>query len=473
MKTAMSKPNILLKTAATEIKIAYIGGGSIGWAPMLMRDLALTEKISGELVLYDINETAARHNVERGKIIFSHKEAKTSFNVRATGKLADALKGADFVVMSIQPGPMRMFANDLDIPLRYGIVQPVGDSTGPGGISRALRSVPIYVEYARQIMRHCPKAWVINYTNPMTLCTSALYAAEPGIKAFGCCHEVFGTQKLLSGLIKEYWGDEVAHRSEIKFSVNGVNHFTFVPKATWRGRDLYPLIKKHVQEKGLFADKTEEAVKKESEGKVFGSCGALIAFDLYRRFGVLGAAGDRHLAEFVPWYARSSDELHRWGVCMTTSSFRLNFRPEISKNSKLSDRDSVIETLAASGEEGVRQILAILGLGDLDTNVNLPNRGQISDLPLNAIVETNAQFRRDSVTPVTAAPVPAGVNALIARIVRVQRMTLDAAMACDKDLAFQAILNDPLVTIPTDKAWKMFNEMLKANAAMLPKKWNR
>ena len=120
--------------------------------------------------------------------------------------MADALRGADFVVLSIEPGPTEARYADLVIPAKYGILQPVGDTTGPGGIARALRAVPIYTDFALKIERYCPKAWVINYTNPMTLCMAALYAATPKIKAFGCCHEVFHTQKRLAGLVAAWTG---------------------------------------------------------------------------------------------------------------------------------------------------------------------------------------------------------------------------------------------------------------------------
>jgi alpha-galactosidase len=451
-----------------EVKIAYVGGGSVGWAHNLMKDLALTPELTGELALYDINRTAAEHNKRRGAAIFSHREAVTHFRVTVAARPADALRGADFVVMSILPGPMWMFANDLDIPARYGIVQPVGDTTGPGGISRALRSIPIYADYARQIMRYCPSAWVINYTNPMTLCTAALYAAEPRIKAFGCCHEVFGTQGLLRRLVNEKWGANVQNRSEIKVGVTGVNHFTFVPTATWDGRDLYPLVEEVTRTKDFFRDRTADAAELKAAGKVFSSAGDLVKYDFYRRFGVLGAAGDRHLVEFVPWYARSEAELMRWGVILTPSSYRLSSRPVIRRGAPLPRGALKFAHLGKSGEEGVGQMLAVLGLRDLDTNVNLPNRGQIAALPAGAVVETNAQFRRDSVLPVTAPPLPAGLLEAVRRLVAVQEMTLKAGMERDPGMAMQAVLNDPLVTIPTDKACRMFRELLRANRAALP-----
>jgi len=304
------------------IKIAYIGGGSRNWARMVMTDLALCEYLTGEIALYDIDRGAALANVERAAALFSHPDARTTFKVTAAHTTAEALTGANFVFLSILPGPMQMFANDLDIPARYGILQTVGDTTGPGGISRALRTIPTYVEYAHQIMEHCPNAWVINYTNPMTLCTSAFYAAEPQIQAFGCCHEVFGTQHMLAGLVEEYMDVPHPRRQEIKTDIAGLNHFTFATAARWNGIDLFPLLQRRIQSEGFWADQTEWALQLKAHGSWFQSL-SRIAFDFLRRFGALGAAGDRHLAEFVPWYLVSEENLHRYGVILTPSSYRI------------------------------------------------------------------------------------------------------------------------------------------------------
>lgn len=451
------------------IKIAYIGGGSRYWAQMVMTDLALCPDLTGEIALYDIDYDAAAANVERAKAIFGSPEAKTTFDVRAYHTSAEVFEDADFVILSILPGPMQMFANDLDIPKAYDILQTVGDTTGPGGISRALRTVPTYVDYAHEIMDLCPDAWVINYTNPMTLCTSALYAAEPEIKAFGCCHEVFGTQRMLAELAHAYLDVPTPERQEIKTDVTGVNHFTFVPRATLHGEDLYPVLYQRMAEEGFWDDRTAWSEASKARGNWFGSQ-RLIAFDYLRRFGVLGAAGDRHLAEFVPWYLTSEVDLHRWGVILTPSSYRLGTwqPPQNAPSVEARQSDETGAQLIFSGEEGIPQMLALLGVAPLDTNVNLPNRGQIPDLPLGAVVETNAQFRHDSLIPVVPKRLPDGLLALVRRVVDVQQLTLEAALAKDKDLAFQALLNDPLCRIPTDRAWAMFNELLAANQAMLP-----
>ncbi len=450
---------------ATDIKIAYIGGGSKNWARSVMTDLALCEHLTGQIALYDINYAAAEANVERGEKLFAHDDAKTHFAIEAFEDLGPALDGADFVFLSIQPGPVRMHANDLDIPAEYGIVQPVGDTVGPGGLSRALRAVPLYEHFAHQIMLHCPEAWAINYTNPMTVCTRALYAAEPDIQAFGCCHEVFGTQWLLAHLVEKYLDVERPDRREIHVDVAGVNHFTWVPRITWNGRDLYPLIEQEMSQPGFFDDKTDEAAQRKSDRNFFKSSN-IIKYELYRRFGVFGAAGDRHLVEFVPWFARDEATLHRWGVVLTPSAFRLGQVKTPDQEKRLSEPD-IPDKLHPTGEEGVEQICALVGAIDLDTNVNLPNRGQQPELGPDVVVESNAQFRRNRVTPVTSAPLPDPVVALVQRVVDVQEMTLTAAMDKDYDLALQALLCDPLVTISTDQADEMLRRLLEANREMM------
>jgi alpha-galactosidase len=449
---------------AREIRIAYIGGGSRNWARNVMTDLALCEHLRGEIALYDIDYQAAEGNVARAAMIFGHPDARTTFEVTNHPSAAEALQGADFVFMSILPGPMEMFANDLDIPAEYGILQTVGDSTGPGGISRALRAVPTYLDYAHQIMAHCPQAWVINYTNPMTLCTSALYAAEPEIKAFGCCHEVFGTQHRLADLVQGYLEVPTPPRQEIKTEIGGVNHFTFTTAARWNGVDLFAVVEQHIDQEGFWEDRTAWALEQKAVGNWFHSPG-LIAYDFYRHFGALGAAGDRHLAEFVPWYLTSEGNMHRYGVILTPSSYRLGtWEPEKPRSPRPQDDGHLHPT----DEEGVAQMMALLGIALLDTNVNLPNQGQVPGLPLEAIVETNAQFRKGSLSPVVPAPLPQPLLELVRRVVHVQQLTLRAAIEKDVDIAFQALLSDPLCRIPVDRAWEMLRKLLRANREMLP-----
>jgi len=227
----------------TDIKIAYIGGGSMGWAWNLMSDLANEEQLSGTVRLYDIDKEAAARNEKIGNSLKNHPNAKSQWDYIAVDTLEEALKGADFVIISILPGTFDEMESDVHLPEKYGIYQSVGDTVGPGGHVRALRTIPMFVEFANAIKQWAPEAWVINYTNPMTLCVRTLYEAFPEIKAFGCCHEVFGTQELLKSALADIEGIQAGHRRDIKVNVIGINHFTWLDKATYEGRDLFPIYK--------------------------------------------------------------------------------------------------------------------------------------------------------------------------------------------------------------------------------------
>jgi alpha-galactosidase/6-phospho-beta-glucosidase family protein len=354
----------------TSIKISCLGGGSRLWVVNIMKDLALCPVLSGELSLYDLDRDAARLNVERAAILFDRPEARTRFHVTVAASLKETLTGSDFVMISIQPGPIEMMVSDIDVPLRYGIFQTVGDTTGPGGLVRALRTVPIFTGFAAAIAAHCPQARVFNYTNPMALATAALHAASPGIKAFGCCHEVHGTRQYLGELVKEVRGlERTVGPEEIDLNIAGVNHFTFATHARHRGEDLFPLLRAHMEQNDFFADRSAVARERKAKAEYFVS-DKRVAFDFLRRFGAFGAAGDRHLAEFVPWYLKSEDEVLRWGMILTPSSYRLS-----RLHTPAPKDDESLRKLEPSGEYFVEQILAFLGKDELVTNVNLPNSG--------------------------------------------------------------------------------------------------
>ena len=229
-----------------DVKIAYVGGGSRGWAWGLMSDLAKAEDMCGTVYLYDIDHDAAKKNEVIGNRIKNVDGCRSPWSYKAVETIDEALAGADFVVISILPGTFDEMESDVHTPEKYGIYQSVGDTSGPGGIIRALRTIPMLEVIAKAVERNCPRAWVINYTNPMTVCMQGLYKAFPKIKAFGCC-EVFGTQKFLAEAAAEMLGIEKPDRSEIKINVLGVNHFTWITKANYMGRDLYPVYKEYCE----------------------------------------------------------------------------------------------------------------------------------------------------------------------------------------------------------------------------------
>ncbi len=452
------------------LKIAYIGGGSRGWAWGFMKDLAMDAQMEGLVRLYDIDRDAAEKNKRIGDMISTHPEAKARWRYEVSGTLAQALAGADFVVISILPGTFREMHSDVHWPERYGVWQPVGDTAGPGGFMRAMRTVPMFVKIAQAIRDHAPDAWVINYTNPMTVCMRTLYTVFPGIKAFGCCHEVFGTQKLLTAMLEDMEGVKDVDRTEIKTGVTGINHFTWLYSASYQGQDLFPMYRR-------FADKYYETgfTKGKDENwmnNVF-DCSHRVKFDLFRRYGLIAAAGDRHLAEFMPpWYLKNPETVRSWGFGLTTVKWR-----EEDLQKRLARREALLDgrepvALDGSGEEGHLLIKALLGLGDMVSNVNIPNRGQIENLPKDAVVETNALFRRDEIAPVLAGALPKGVDGLIIRHVLNQESIVKTAMTCDLTLGLSTFLSDPqLSAVSPADGERMFREMLQNTKEYLPKGW--
>ena len=451
----------IVNNKAEDVKIAYIGGGSRGWAWGLMSDLCVEEAMSGSVYLYDIDYEAAKKNEVIGNKYNDIKEAKTTWNYKAVKTIDEALDGANFVVVSIMPATFREMYSDVHTPEKYGIYQPVGDTSGPGGIIRALRTVPMFEYIADKIRENCPDAWVINYTNPMTLCVRTLYKRFPQIKAFGCCHEVFGTQKFLVKCLNHMKGYENVERQDIKIQVTGVNHFTWITKATYKGEDIFPVYRefcKKFRETGY----TPESGDKNWANSAFFTYNK-VKIDLFLRYGYIAAAGDRHLAEFVPgfWYLGSPENVKNWEFALTSVDWRINqLNERLEKSEKLYSGELPVE-IKETGEEGVKQMKAILGLGDFVTNVNLPNKGQISNLPYDAVVETNAAFREGGVYPVMTGDVPEEIYPLVSRIVAEQELVIDACVTRNLDKAYMAFSQDPLVTIPLKESKKLFDEMVE------------
>ncbi len=444
-----------------DIKLAYIGGGSRGWAWTLMNDLRQTQDICGTVYLYDIDMEAARNNE-----IIGNKIDGDGWSYKAVETIGEALTGADFVIVSILPGTFDEMAFDVHAPEKYGIYQSVGDTAGPGGFIRALRTIPMMREIAAAVRRYCPEAFVINYTNPMAVCIGALYREFPEIKAYGCCHEVFGTQKLLASALRELEGID-APREEMIVNVVGVNHFTWFTSAKYQNKDLFKVYDR-------FIDKYyETGYNKKGIGNWMNdsfTSNARVRMDLFRRFGYVAAAGDRHLAEFMDNadYLASPACVKEWMFGLTTVDWRKNHLVErLSRSERLLSGEDVWQ-LKDSGEEGTLQIRALLGLGDMVTNVNVPNRGQISNLPYGTIVETNAAFRNGSVQPVFAGAVPDAIYPLISRAAHENDMILDAGFSLDLGFAFERFASLNMIkTLTAEQKRDLFDTMVKGTEKYL------
>src|SRR5437870_8391780 len=207
-------------------RICFIGGGSYNWMPKLLGDLALTRDLEGTVVLQDINPTALEDIDRYGRKVMA--SAGSNFSIETTTDLDRGLDGAEFVVVTITTGGLDTMGLDLSIPEKYGIYQSVGDTVGPGGLSRALRHVPVMVGLAQVMERRCPNAWMLNLTNPLTVLTRVVGMTAPRIKAMGLCHELFGVR---GGLIRMFGGGV----EDFEMRVAGVNHLIWLLDMTIRG----------------------------------------------------------------------------------------------------------------------------------------------------------------------------------------------------------------------------------------------
>ena len=437
----------------TDTRICFIGGGSYNWMPKLLGDLALTEDLAGTVVLQDINPTALDDIEHYGRRVF--EKTGSRFRIETTTDLDRALDGAEFVVVTITTGGLDTMALDLDIPERYGIFQSVGDTVGPGGLSRALRNVPVMVGIAQAMERRCPDAWMLNLTNPLTVLTRAV-THTTRIKAMGLCHELFGVR----GALMRQFGGSV---DDFEMKVAGVNHLIWILKMTIAGRDGLQMVREMAAEgrrpplppgRGDWHEPFVDRWK--------------LKLKLFELYGALPAAGDRHLAEFFPYFlTEETGQGADYGVQLTRIAHR---RQQVA-----TARASVQAAIAAAeppsvtrSPEATADIVSAVANGrSVRTIVNLPNTGQVENLPRGAVVETLAEITSAGAQPLVVGTLPLGVLSTLEPHVVNQELILRAALEGDRQLALQAMANDPLVH-DMGKAEPILDELLAAHAEYLP-----
>ena len=358
-------------------------------------------------------------------------------------------------------------AADISIPERYGIRQSVGDTVGPGGFVRAMRAIPMLAEIAEAIGTHCPRAYVCNLTNPMSVLTGTLYRVFPNIRAWGECHEVTKLRHIIAWLANRKAGRIAYAFSDVEVNVLGINHFTFADRAIVGGVDMMPDYLAFAREHRVDGWRSTPLDPRNEYQRYFEDLNK-VKFDLACQFGTAAAAGDRHLAEFVPqsWYL---DRHEAFSFGMTPIEYRKKDQAEKKARAKALEEGGELPPIVPSDEALVSQIRALLGGAAHLSNVNLPNHGQIAGLPLGAIVETNARFSGLGIQPLFAGRLPAGVELIVRPHAERQTALLSAVLDERWDDLIALFVSDPLVApIGPDKALKMYREMIAATARYLP-----
>jgi alpha-galactosidase len=433
-------------------KIAFIGAGSLGFTRGLVRDILTFPLLKdATIALMDINPERlefARKAVQ--KIVeMGNYPAK----VIATLDRVEAIREADVVVVTILAGGVNIWRHDIEIPKKYGIDTNVGDTRGPSGIFRALRTIPVMLDIVRDMEKYCPGAVMLNYTNPMAMLCRAMQR-ESFIQLTGLCHSVQGTAQMLANWIG-------APFDEITYTCAGINHQAWYLDYQWNGKDAYPLIRKAITENPEIYN--EEIVRNEM----------FLHLDYY----VTESSG--HNSEYNWWFRKRQDLIEKYCTYGTgwnpgVYAYILNEylkREDTWKTEteKWFANDAPI-SLSRGHEYAAYIINALKGGEVFGFNGNVSNKGLIDNLPAEACVEVPVYVDRGGLHPVHVGSLPPQCVALNHVSVMVEEMAVEAAITGDPRLVFQAICYDPLTAAVLSLAEikEMVNEMFLKNREYLP-----
>ncbi len=393
--------------------------------------------------------------------------------VRAAPDRRDVLADADVVVVTIGVGGRRAWETDVFVPRRHGIFQPVGDTVMPGGISRALRMVPALSAIARDVQALCPRALFVNYSNPMTVNCWAVRAAT-GLTMIGLCHGVYSVERELAGFIG-------APAHEVTSWYAGVNHLTFFLDLHWRGRDAWPLVRARVaRERGAAVDEASLAAFADEQpcpSAHFCVAENPFSWSLFDTYGAYPAVNDRHAVEFFP---EQFPRGQYYGKTLGLDAF--SFEDTIAQG----DRIYAEMRAQARGEQALDARLMERGAGEHEQLVaimksiayderrifstNLPNEGAVPNLPADAVIELPAVACARGMVPLRMPALPDALAEVLTAKIAAARLTVEAALQCDRARLNDALLADGAVNQP-EAARALAEELLHAQRPHLPEQW--
>lgn len=433
-------------------KIAFVGAGSLGFTRGLVRDILTFPCLEeATLALMDVDEERldfAKRAVQR--IV---DQGKYPAKVEATLDRREALEGADAVLCTILAGGVDIWRYDIEIPKEYGVDTNIGDTRGPSGVFRALRTIPVMVDICRDMERCCPDAFLLNYTNPMAMLCRAIQR-ETSVQATGLCHSVQGTAMMLARWIG-------APMEEITYTCAGINHQAWYVKYEWNRKDAYPLIRKAVEEREEVYN--EEIVRNEM----------FLHLDHY----VTESSG--HNSEYNWWFRKRPDLIEKYcthGTGWNPGEYAYIVKGYLKREDTW--KKDAEEWLAKEepidlkrGHEYAASIINALQGGEIfQFNGNVANKGFIPNLPQNACVEIPVFVDRRGFHGTHVGALPPQCAALNAVSIAVEEMAVEAAITGNPRLVFQAIAYDPLTAamLSLTEIKEMVNAMFRKNQGHLP-----
>lgn len=433
-------------------KIAFIGAGSYGFTRGLVRDILTFPLLqNATLSLMDIDPERlefAKRSVDR--IV---ELGKYPAKVEATLNRAEALSGADAVMVTILAGGVDVWCNDIEIPAQYGVDINIGDTRGPSGIFRALRTIPVMLDICKDMERYCPNAVMLNYTNPMAMLCRAMQR-ESSIQVSGLCHSVQGTAMMLARWIG-------APFEEITYTCAGINHMAWYLNYEWNGQDAYPLLHKAIAENPEIYN--EEIVRNEM----------YLALDYY----VTESSG--HNSEYNWWFRKRPDLIEKY--CTHGTGWNPGVHAYIVDNYRKREttwREDAQKWYASDnpisldrGHEYAAYIVnALMGGEPFEFNGNVPNTGLVTNLPENACVEVPVWASKKGLNAVHVGALPPQCTMLTNLSAQIEEMAVEGALTGDPRMIYHAIAHDPLTAsvLSLAEIKQMVNQMFEQNKDYLP-----
>ena len=458
-------------------KITVIGAGSASFGENTLSAIMRSKKLrASTLALVDRN--AESLEIVRSLANRLNTEWKAGFVITSHTHHREALAGSDFVVNAIEVGAREgLWRSDFEIPIKYGVRQPYSENGGPGGFAHAARNMGPIMQIAHDMEQACPDAWFVNFTNPMIRICDAVNR-HSNIKVVGLCHQIYAGYGMVGVALARDLGIEVPEgltgmhaamdqhplqqrvREQIVPLVDiraaGLNHFTWIlsiqDKRT--GADLYPLFRERFFE----LDPNFEPLTR----------------DIFSAFGLFPVPGDTHLCEYLPWLSdpvtrpwdKYNIRLYDWDLFAEIRNF------ELDRLNEMANGHATIDALLDADSEGALEMIeSVAGAGNhYHLAANVPNVGQVSNLPIGAIVETPIIVDGSGIHPVHTGTLPDGIAELCRRETIVSQLCVDAAVEGDRAKALQCFLLDPVIT-DIDIAKKILDDYLTSYKEYLPQFW--
>ena len=413
----------------------------------------------------DINEDRLKTTHELINVVAQKLSAKPTIETFTDRKMA--LKGADFVQSTIQVGGYKPSTIiDFEIPQQFGLKQTIADTLGIGGIMRGLRTIPVLLDIAKDIMEICPKALWLQYVNPMCANMIAINNSFPEIKTLGLCHSVQGTAEMLASDLSEKIED-------IDYLCAGINHMAFYQKFEKKSNneDLYPKLK-------IIAEKIvdDEIVSSRSKKKTLYSDKVLhekVRYEILKRFGYFVTESSEHFAEYVPWFIKQNrqDVIDKYKIPINEYIDRCEINNKVWEDRENNMTSINSESLKRSNEYASFIMDAITNNNDVTINANIMNNGYIDNLPSNCCVEVPCLINSKGYHPTKIGKLPEHLAALMRTNINVQILTAEAAITKKREHIYHAALLDPLTAanLTIDEIYSMTDKLIEAHGNYLPK----